>query len=81
MTENFAAFEYKTQEEVLTVLKYLTGVLSTTGMQLVENLSPSHLLSQLHAPMQPVSFTGDTTHQPMVRPGRVYVHVHFLTKY
>ncbi|KAF9806781.1 hypothetical protein IEO21_08541 [Rhodonia placenta] len=53
MTENFAAFEYKTQEEVLTVLKYLTGVLSTTGMQLVENLSPSHLLSQLHAPMQP----------------------------
>ncbi|KAH9923582.1 hypothetical protein B0H21DRAFT_765352 [Amylocystis lapponica] len=52
MAENFAAFDYKTQEEVLTVLKYLTAVLSTTGMQLVEALSPSHLLAQLHAPSQ-----------------------------
>ncbi|OCH92592.1 hypothetical protein OBBRIDRAFT_791042 [Obba rivulosa] len=51
MTENFATFDYKTQEEVLTVLKYLTAVLSTTGMQLIEALSPSHLLAQLHAPM------------------------------
>ncbi|KZT64240.1 hypothetical protein DAEQUDRAFT_747522 [Daedalea quercina L-15889] len=50
MAENFAAFEYKTHEEVLTVLKYLTAVLSTAGMQLVEMLSPSHLLAQLHAP-------------------------------
>lgn len=50
MAENFAAFEYKTHEEVLTVLKYLTAVLSTAGMQLVETLSPSHLLAQLHAP-------------------------------
>ncbi|EMD39745.1 hypothetical protein CERSUDRAFT_150412 [Gelatoporia subvermispora B] len=50
MVENFATFDYKTQEEVLTVLKYLTAVLSTTGMQLVEVLSPSHLLAQLHAP-------------------------------
>lgn len=54
MTENFAAFDYRTQEEVLTVIKYLTSVLSTTGMQLVESLSPSHLLSQLHgAPQLP----------------------------
>ncbi len=51
MAENFAALEYKTQEEVLTVLKYLTAVLSTTGMQLVEMLSPQHLLAQLHEPM------------------------------
>ncbi|KAI0734724.1 hypothetical protein C8Q72DRAFT_321316 [Fomitopsis betulina] len=50
MAENFGAFEYKTHEEVLTVLKYLTAVLSTAGMQLVETLSPSHLLAQLHAP-------------------------------
>lgn len=48
MAENFASFDYKTQEEVLTVAKALTSVLSTTGMQLVEQLAPSHLLSQLH---------------------------------
>jgi cohesin loading factor subunit SCC2 len=48
MAENFAAFEYKTQEEVLTVLKYLTSILSTSGMQLAETLSPAHLLKQLH---------------------------------
>ncbi|KAJ3559315.1 hypothetical protein NM688_g422 [Phlebia brevispora] len=48
MAENFASFDYKTQEEVLTVLKYLTSVLSTTGSQIVELLSPSHLLTQLH---------------------------------
>lgn len=48
MAENFAAFDYKTQEEVLTVIKYLTAVLSTTGMQVVELFSPSHLLAQLH---------------------------------
>ena len=47
MAENFASFEYKTQEETLTVVKSLTSVLSTIGMQLVEALSPSHLLTQL----------------------------------
>lgn len=47
MAENFAAFDYKTQEEVLTVVKYLTNVLSTTGMQLLEIVSPSHLLMRL----------------------------------
>ena len=53
MAENFSAFDYKTQEEVLTVLKYLTSILSTSGMQLVEILSPAHLLKQLHEPLQP----------------------------
>ncbi|TFK39055.1 hypothetical protein BDQ12DRAFT_682942 [Crucibulum laeve] len=48
MTENFATFDYKTQEEVFTVVKYLTSVLSTTGMQLLEIISPSHLLTHLH---------------------------------
>ncbi|TFK52693.1 hypothetical protein OE88DRAFT_1628274 [Heliocybe sulcata] len=47
MAENFAAFDYKVTEEVLVVIKHLTSVLSTAGMQLVEVLSPSHLLSQL----------------------------------
>ncbi|KAH9924608.1 uncharacterized protein BXZ73DRAFT_50340 [Epithele typhae] len=50
MAENFATFEYKTQEEALTVVKSLTAILSTAGMQLVELLSPSHLLAQLHGP-------------------------------
>jgi cohesin loading factor subunit SCC2 len=48
MAENFSAFDYKTQEEVFLVIKYLTSVLSTSGMQLVEVLSPSNLLGQLH---------------------------------
>ena len=53
MTENFSTFDYKTLEEVLTVIKYLTSVLSTTGMQLVEILSPSNLLAQLHGIAEP----------------------------
>ncbi|KXN83113.1 Protein rad9 [Leucoagaricus sp. SymC.cos] len=55
MAENFAAFDYKTQEEVITVIKFLTMVLSTTGMQLLEIVSPSHLLKQLHEPLNPTS--------------------------
>lgn len=50
MAENFSAFDYKSQEEVITVIKHLTSVLSTTGMQLVEALSPSNLSVQLHGP-------------------------------
>lgn len=53
MAENFATFDYKTQEEVFTVIKSLTSVLSTTGMQLLEIISPSHLLSTLHGTSQP----------------------------
>ncbi|KAI0290109.1 hypothetical protein B0F90DRAFT_1654815 [Multifurca ochricompacta] len=49
MAENFATFDYKTQEEVLLVIKSLTNVLSTAGMQCVEALSPGHLLAQLLA--------------------------------
>jgi len=48
MAENFSAFDYKTQEEVFIVIKHFTSILSTSGMQLVEILSPSHLLGQLH---------------------------------
>lgn len=58
MAENFACFEYKTQEEVLTVIKYLTGILSTTGMQLIELFSPQHLLAQLHDGNIPVTQDG-----------------------
>jgi cohesin loading factor subunit SCC2 len=53
MAENFAAFDYKTQEEVLLVVKSLTNVLSTAGMQCVEALSPGHLRAQLQAPTAP----------------------------
>jgi cohesin loading factor subunit SCC2 len=53
MAENFAAFDYKTQEEVLLVVKSLTNILSTAGMQCVELLSPGHLRAQLQAPTAP----------------------------
>ncbi|KAG6831056.1 hypothetical protein H0H87_006298, partial [Tephrocybe sp. NHM501043] len=53
MAENFSAFDYKTQEEVFTVIKHLTAVLSTTGMQLLETISPSHLLSHLQSNLVP----------------------------
>jgi len=53
MAENFATFDYNTQEEVFTVIKSLTSVLSTTGMQLLEIISPSHLLTTLHGTSQP----------------------------
>ncbi|KZT19995.1 ARM repeat-containing protein [Neolentinus lepideus HHB14362 ss-1] len=55
MAENFAAFDYKVTEEVLVVIKHLTSVLSTAGMQLVEVLSPSHLLMQLRGEPQLVA--------------------------
>jgi len=48
MADNIACFEYKVQEDVLTVAKHLTSVLSTSGAQLIETVSPSHLLTQLH---------------------------------
>ena len=52
MAENFATLDYKTHEEALTVIKHLTSILSTSGMQLVEVVSPSNLLVQLHEPQQ-----------------------------
>ncbi|KIL61369.1 hypothetical protein M378DRAFT_26115 [Amanita muscaria Koide BX008] len=57
MAENFATLEYKTQEEVLTVIKHLTAILSTTGMQILELISPSHLLAQLRSPSKSSSQT------------------------
>lgn len=48
MADNIASFEYKLQEDVLTVTKHLTSVLSTSGAQLVETVAPAQLLTQLH---------------------------------
>ncbi|KAG1743247.1 uncharacterized protein EDB91DRAFT_1126495 [Suillus paluster] len=53
MAENFASLDYRTQEEVITVIKHLTSVLSTAGMQVIDLLSPSHLLAQLHDTQPP----------------------------
>ncbi|KAF7296629.1 Sister chromatid cohesion protein [Mycena chlorophos] len=47
MAENFASFDYKTQEEVITVIKDLTTVLSVEGMRLLELVSPANLIAQL----------------------------------
>lgn len=49
MAENFSAFEYKTQEEVLAVIRAITNVLAVSGMQLMEILSPSGLMAQLQS--------------------------------
>jgi cohesin loading factor subunit SCC2 len=67
MAENFAAFDYKTQEEVLLVVKSLTNVLSTAGMQCIEALSPGYLLAQLQAPVgqQPLRTQADSTEAPV----------------
>ncbi|KAF9220470.1 hypothetical protein BS17DRAFT_739205 [Gyrodon lividus] len=69
MAENFATLDYKTQEEALTVIKHLTSILSTSGMQLIEVISPSHLLAQLHEPQPqtPLDTHVDPT-QPLAPP-------------
>lgn len=59
MAENFAALEYKTMEEVLTVIKFLTNVLSTSGMQIVEVVAPGGLLSLLHGDGPRASVVGE----------------------
>ncbi|CAE6432892.1 unnamed protein product [Rhizoctonia solani] len=38
IAENISAFDYKTQEEILTVIRHLTHVLSVAGMHIVEIL-------------------------------------------
>lgn len=40
MAENLSALDYKTNEEVLTVIKHLTAALSVSGMQVVATWSP-----------------------------------------
>ncbi|KAK0464696.1 uncharacterized protein EV420DRAFT_1725943 [Desarmillaria tabescens] len=55
MAENFASFDYKTQEEVFIVVKTLTTVLSTNGTQVLELVSPSHLLSHMKQPVSEVN--------------------------
>ncbi|KAI0317644.1 hypothetical protein OF83DRAFT_1120276 [Amylostereum chailletii] len=52
MAENFSAMEYKMAEEVLLVIKTLTGVLSTAGMQCVEQLQPEGLVGLLKESVQ-----------------------------
>lgn len=54
MAENFSAFEYKTQEEVLSVIRAATSVLAVAGMQLMEILSPSGLMAQLQSSVDEV---------------------------
>ena len=65
MAENFAMLEYKTQEEVMTVIKYLTNFLSTTGVQILEAFSPSHLLAQLHTPLASIPSDVTTVSHPL----------------
>ena len=41
MVENFAALEYKTQEEVLTVIRHTTSVLSVAGVHMIDTIQKS----------------------------------------
>jgi hypothetical protein len=55
MAENLSALEYKTQEEILTVIRHITAVLSVSGVQVVDTLQ--HRLgnpSMEHDSEQPV---------------------------
>ncbi|KAG8923468.1 Sister chromatid cohesion protein 2 [Tulasnella sp. 408] len=54
MAENLSALDYKTQEEVLTVIRHLTLVLSTAGMQVYAVWSPQ---------VQPEAQNGDSSGQ------------------
>lgn len=49
MAGNFAHFDYRTQEEVLTVIKSLTKELAETGVMLIETIAPGMLSEQLRA--------------------------------
>ncbi|KAL0565155.1 Sister chromatid cohesion protein 2, partial [Marasmius crinis-equi] len=71
MAENFSSFDYKTQEEVFTVIKFLTSVLSTAGTHILELLSPSHLLASLRGsatakPSKPESKNSDSEVQQLL---------------
>ncbi|KAK1217276.1 Sister chromatid cohesion protein 2 [Marasmius sp. AFHP31] len=61
MAENFSAFDYKTAEEVFTIIRFLTSVLSTAGTHILELLSPSHLLASLREPTAPTAPTAKPT--------------------
>lgn len=54
MAENFSSLDYKTQEEVLTVIRHLTSVLSTAGMQVYAVWAPQ--ISPEVGNVQPISF-------------------------
>jgi hypothetical protein len=45
---------------VFTVIKFLTTVLSTAGLHILEVLSPAHLLSELHAVREYLSLYDST---------------------
>lgn len=59
IVENLSAFDYKTQEEVLAVIRAATNVLSVAGMQMMEILAPSDLMKQLEGGILPPAAEGD----------------------
>lgn len=72
MAENFASFDYRSQEEVLTVLKVLTRELAETGAQLLERIAPGNLLAQLKPSQKQDSNTMpalDGASEPVQEPG------------
>jgi hypothetical protein len=51
MAENAATLDFKTLEEVLTVIRSLTSILSVTGIHITEVFSPNPM-DQLNAPIE-----------------------------
>lgn len=66
MAENLSAMDYKTQEEVLTIIKHLTAVLSTSGTHIVESICPSHLLAQLRENNSATVNANNVRHKPIL---------------
>ena len=64
IVENLSAFDYKTQEEVLAVIRAATHVLSVAGMQMMEILAPSDLMRQLEGGVVPPSADGAPSEPP-----------------
>jgi hypothetical protein len=62
MADNLALLEYKTQDEVLTVITQLSQILSTSGQHLVDSLSSAQLdgaadelIMEMHVKLVPLS--------------------------
>ncbi|KAI0034608.1 hypothetical protein K488DRAFT_83792 [Vararia minispora EC-137] len=64
MAENFATMEYKLVEEVLHIVKLLTSVLSTLGMQCMHALQPEGLACLLDAPLPVVGENAEMASAP-----------------
>ncbi|KAG9017932.1 Sister chromatid cohesion protein 2 [Tulasnella sp. 427] len=82
MAENFSALDYKTQEEVLTVIKHLTSVLSTAGMQVYAVWSPQVQTVNVNGDIPtPVQAAGQSVDVPFARASVIVAMLLILKAY